>query len=116
MRLKKLSFKCILGRQRDSNVLPEILACGWSRNNQGNLEFVEYVVGVLYVNNTNMVLIPKIKSPPIVKDYRLISLSNVVYKIISKTIANRLNHHLHELIGLNQNAFVPADKFFIMFL
>ena len=41
-------------------------------------------------NGTNMVLIPKIKVPRKVSDYRSLSLCNVIYKIITKAIANRL--------------------------
>lgn len=41
-------------------------------------------------NRINIVLVPNKKHPQVPSNYRPISLSNVVYKILSKTIMNRL--------------------------
>lgn len=51
-------------------------------------------------------LIPKIKELKLVTDYRHVSLCNVVYKMASKAIANRLKKILPSIISNTQNAFV----------
>jgi hypothetical protein len=60
------------------------------------------------VNETSLVLIPKIHHPEELKDFRPISLCNVVYKIMSKCLVNRLRPYLHEMISPNQSVFVPG--------
>ena len=61
------------------------------------------------LNRTNIALIPKTNNPKKMADFRPISLCNVVYKIISKTIANRFKALLPNIISENQNVFT-SDK------
>ena len=60
------------------------------------------------VNYTHIIIIPKIKSPEKMSNFKPIILCNVIYKIISKVLANKLKQILPYLISLTQNAFVPG--------
>jgi len=51
------------------------------------------------INQTSIVLIPKIPNPVTMKEFRPISLGNILYKIISKTLANRINPLLTKCIS-----------------
>lgn len=59
------------------------------------------------LNHAYIALIPKIGKPIKVSDFRPISLCNVIYKIVAKTIANRLKQTLSKVISPMQSAFIP---------
>ncbi|XP_074322934.1 uncharacterized protein LOC141659900 [Apium graveolens] len=60
------------------------------------------------VNRTLVCLIPKVKQPNKVADLRPISLCNVLMRILSKVMANRLKPTLNALISEKQSAFIEG--------
>ena len=58
------------------------------------------------VNNSFIVLIPKNTAPSIVNHFRLISLCNIVYKVIVKILMSKLRPLLANLISPGQFTFV----------
>ena len=70
------------------------------------LDFLNSGISPPKFNETHTVLIPKCKEPKNITEYRPISLCNVVYKIASKAIANRLKKILPTIISDSQSAFV----------
>jgi hypothetical protein len=60
------------------------------------------------INDTAITLIPKVRNPQKISQYRPISLCSVLYKIGAKCIANRLRVFLDDIIGEEQSAFVPG--------
>ncbi|CAM8944548.1 unnamed protein product [Rhodiola kirilowii] len=62
------------------------------------------------LNKTLITLIPKVKDPERIEDYRPISLCNVGAKIVTKILANWLKLILPAIISENRSAFVPGSQ------
>ncbi|KAL9244400.1 hypothetical protein vseg_018180 [Gypsophila vaccaria] len=58
------------------------------------------------INATSLVMIPKCSNPSSVQQYLPIACCNVIYKVISKILCDRLSRILPRLIDLNQGAFI----------
>ncbi|KAJ0052838.1 hypothetical protein Pint_03233 [Pistacia integerrima] len=58
-------------------------------------------------NATLIALIPKVKTPSKVSEFRPISLCNILYKILANVLANRPQKILPQIISPSQSAFIP---------
>ena len=72
------------------------------------LEFLNNGNMLPKINHTNIVLIPKVKNPEKISDFRPISSCNVIYKIMSKVLANKLKQVLPYIVSPTQSVFVPG--------
>nr|XP_027120233.1 uncharacterized protein LOC113737168 [Coffea arabica] len=62
------------------------------------------------INETIISLVPKVDNPVMLANFRPISLCNVLYKSISKILANRLKKVLKHCISPSQSAFVLGQQ------
>lgn len=67
----------------------------------GNLDLSQF-------NRANIIMIQKKEEARCVKDYRPISIINIIPKLISKVLANRLCVYLPDLISMQQTAFIKG--------
>lgn len=63
------------------------------------LKFLNEGVFDSNINFTYIALVPKVKNPTLTEDYKPISVCNVIYKLISKVLANRLKYLLPKFIS-----------------
>ena len=56
---------------------------------------------------TLLVLIPKVDNPNHLKNFRPISLCNVIYKIVTKVLVNRIRAFLPRIVSPLQGSFIP---------
>ncbi|XP_074336591.1 uncharacterized protein LOC141673749 [Apium graveolens] len=71
-------------------------------------EFFRDGTGMQELNRTNVVLIPKKKDPRRITDMRPISLYNILSRIITKVMANRLKFFLGEVGSDTHSAFISG--------
>lgn len=62
------------------------------------------------LNHTNIVLVPKVKNPTLPSDFRPMALTNIMYKVITKILAQRIRGHLDKLVDKAQSAFIPGRQ------
>lgn len=62
------------------------------------------------VNRANIIMIPKHETAEELKDYRPISIINLIPKIISKILATRLSKVLPDLVSMEQMAFIKGRQ------
>ena len=79
---------------------------------QSVLNFLNSASLLEHLNHTFITLIPKKKNPEHASEFRPISLWNVLYKIFSKVLANRLKRILPKIIIEHQSAFTKSRLIF----
>jgi hypothetical protein len=60
------------------------------------------------VNYAALILLPKKERPTSIRDYRPISLIDMVGKLVLNVLANRLAPHVDKLVHVNSSAFIKG--------
>ena len=71
-------------------------------------EFRRENCGMERIKKSHLFLFPKHHGTDRVEDFCLISLSNSIFLIIAKVLANRLHEVINELVRPPQSAFIPG--------
>lgn len=61
-------------------------------------------------NEANIVMVPKNDAPATMAEFRPISVINLIHKLISKVLSNRLRPFLPSLISPNQTVFIQGRQ------
>jgi hypothetical protein len=84
----------------------------WPCINLGLLHIInDFMLGRIDMSRLNfaiLTLIPKVPGADLVSQFRPIALINVIFKVISKAFAYRLDPIAHKTINLNQIAFIKG--------
>lgn len=59
------------------------------------------------VNQTFLVLVPKVQNMEYFSSFKPIGLCNTTYKVVTKVIVDRIKEVLPRLISPNQSSFIP---------
>jgi len=84
----------------------------WSLVGKSVCDFISNIFNgkseVEEVNQTHLVLIPKVTSPEYLYQFRPIGLCNVNYKIVTKILVKKLKLIMPKLISESQSSFIPG--------
>lgn len=89
------------------SILHTTLADSGKRRYKGSYFIRHHGFNAKKVNSSLIVLIPNLSSPTSVNHFRPINLCNMVYKIISKLLVEKLRPLLDKLISPSQSTFMP---------
>ncbi|XP_074300865.1 uncharacterized protein LOC141632198 [Silene latifolia] len=93
-------------------IIPKVFQMFWPQIGQlvtlALLRFLNSGVILKEWNNTHIILIPKVEKPELISQYPPINLCNVIYRLASKCLANRLKLVISSIVSESQQAFVPS--------